>query len=122
MYFQKTQVGETGLTDCHKVITTCFKTYYFLLKWKVKLQKLQDFDVCKFPTNLKKTIVTFYNKNFHQNNNILINRLLGVANADAPLKRKIVRRINASFIDIQLRKANYIQIRLKNKIHKYSSK
>ena len=43
LYFQKTHVGETGLTDCHKAIITCFKIYYFLLRLKVKLPKLQEF-------------------------------------------------------------------------------
>ena len=121
--FQKTHVSETGLSDYHKLITTFFKTDFSRLRPKVlSYRNYKNFIESKFLNDLNKTIISFDNENPNQNYHVLSNRFLEVVNVHAPLKTKIVRGNDASFVDKQLRKAIYTRTRLKNKIHRNPSK
>ena len=119
MFFQKTHVRETGLSDYHKLIVTFFKTFFSRLRPKILSgRNYKNFDDSKFLNDLNKTIITFDNENPNQNSNVLSNRFLEVINIHAPLKTKIVRGDDAPFVDKQLRKAIYTQTRLKIKYTK----
>ena len=121
--FQKTHVSETGLSDYHKLITTFFKINFSRLRPKVlSYRNYKKFIEPKYLNDLNKTIISFDNENPNQNNNVLSNRFLEVANVHAPLETRIVRGNDAPFVDKQLRKAIYTRTRLKNKIHKNPSK
>ena len=77
--FKKTHVSETGLSNCHKLITTFFSTNFACLIPKVlSFRNYKNFNESKFLNNLNETIITFDNENPNQNYNVFSNRFLEV--------------------------------------------
>ena len=66
-----------------------------------KLQKLEEFWRVQIFKRLKEKIFTFHNEDPNQKY-VLSNRFLEVVNVHAPLKRKIVRGYNESFVGKKL--------------------
>ena len=59
--FQKTFVCETGLSDCHKLVTTIFRTTFIKLPPKVvKYRSYKNFDENKFCCDLDQILVKGY--------------------------------------------------------------
>ena len=114
-HFQNTHVVETGLSDYHKMISTFFKTCSLNLKTKVTYYRsYKKFNESDFLCSLKKANFDFFKNVPNQKYNLLADKFLGIANKQAPLKKKIVRGNNAPFMNREFQKGIYVKSRLRN--------
>ena len=114
MSFQGTQVTGTGLSDYHKIITTFFKCKSQRLKPKsICYRKYKNFNKFAFLNNVAKLQLELGSKDPHEGYDTITNDFLKVVNKHAPLKKKKIRRNDALFMNKELRKAIYIQTKLK---------
>ena len=116
LHFQKMHVVETGLSDCHKMISTFFKACSSKLKTKViYYRSYKKFNESDFLCSLNKANFDFFKNDPNQNYNLLTDKFLGLANKHAPLKKKFVRGNNAPFMNREFQKEIYVRSRLRNK-------
>ena len=122
-FFQITNVTETGVSDCHKLITTFMKSYIFRLKPKdVHYRSYKNFNEEKFLSDVKETYFSFKTSNPDENYSVLTNVFSNIVNIHAPLKKKILRGNKAPFMNKELRKAIHTRSRLRNKYFKNPTK
>ena len=114
--FQITTVTETGVSNCHKLITTFMKSYIFRLKPKnVHYCSYKNFNEEKFLSDVKETDFSFKTSKPDENYSVLTNIFSNnIVNIHAPLKKKILGGNEAPFMNKELRKAIYTS-RLRNR-------
>ena len=121
--FQITNVTETGVSDCHKLITTFMKSYISRLKPKnVHYRSYKNFNEEKFLIDVKEADFSFKTSNPDENYSVLTNVFSNIVNIHAPLKKKILRGNDAPFMNKELRKAIYTRSRLRNRYFKNPTK
>ena len=121
--FQVTNVTETGVSDCHKLITTFMKSYISRLKPKnVHYRSYKNFNEEKFLIDVKEADFSFKTSNPDENYSVLTNVFSNIVNIHAPLKKKILRGNDAPFMNKELRKAIYTKSRLRNRYFKNPTK
>ena len=121
--FQITNVTETDVSDCHKLITTFMKSYIFRLKPKnVHYRSYKNFNEEKFLSDVKETDFSFKTSNPDENYSVLTNIFSNnIVNIHAPLKKKILGGNEAPFMNKELRKTIYTS-RLRNRYLKNPTK
>ena len=90
----------TGLSDCHKLVLSVFKTFSKTGPKEMMYRDYKNFDQYIFSqelcTNLSSETVLDYTS-FEEN-------FLGVLNKHAPLKKKVLRENHAPYVTKALRK------------------
>ena len=115
MSFQVTNATETGLKDCHKLISSFLKSYISHHKPKtIFYQNYKQFDEEKFVKNVKATDFSFPNENYP----VLSYTLSKLVDRHAPLKIKMQRGNHAPFVSKEMRKAICARSRFRNKFCK----
>ena len=90
--FQITNVTETGVSDCHKLITTFMKYYISRLRQKnVHYRSYKNFNEEKFLSDVKEADFSFKTSNFDENYSDLTKVFSNIVNINVPLKKKILR-------------------------------
>ena len=122
MFFQATNTTETGLSDCHKLISLFMKSYISRLKPKtIFYRNYKNFDEEKFVKHVKPADFSFSNNDPNENYSVLSDTFSKLVDRHAPLKMKIQRGNHAPFISKEMRKAIYARSRLRNKFYKKPS-
>ena len=122
MSFQVTNTTETGLSDCHKLISSFMKSYISRLKPKtIFYRNYKNFDEEKSVKDVKAADFSFSNNDPNENYSVLSDTFSKLVDRHAPLKMKIQRRNHATFISREMRKAIYTRSRLRNKFCKNPS-
>ena len=104
--FQITNVTETGVSDCNKLITTFMKSCISRIKPKnFHYHSCKNFNEEKFLTDVKEADFFFKISNSDENYSVLINVFSNIVNIHVPLKKKILRGNDAPFMKKELRKA-----------------
>ena len=121
--FKKTFVCETGLSDCHKLVATIFRSTFIKLPPKVvKYRIYKNFYENKFCRDLDQILVKgdIYKAKdpYHKPTNILYSTL----EKHAPLKSKTVRGNQAPFMNKELSKVIMEKSRLWNRHLKHPSR
>ena len=121
--FQKTFVCETGLSDCHKLVATIFRSTYIKLPPKVlKYRSYKNFDENKFCHGLDQILIKGDIYKAKDPYNKLTNILSNTLEKHTPLKSKTVRGNQAPFMNKELSKAIMKKSRLRNRHLKYPSR
>ena len=121
--FQITNVTETGVSDCHKLITTFMKSYIFRLKPKnVHYRSYKNFNEEKFLSDVKEANFSFKTSNSDENYLDLTKVFSNIVNIHVPLKKEILRGNDAPFMNKELRKTIYTRSRLRNRYFKNPTK
>ena len=98
--FQIKNVTETGVSDCHKLITTFMKSYISRLKPKnVHYRSYKNFNEEKFLSDVKEVDFSFKTSNSDENYSVLRYFLSNILNIHAPIQKKILRGNDASFMN-----------------------
>ena len=106
MSFQVKNTTETGLNDCHKLISSFIKYYISRLKPKtIFYQNYKNFDGEKFVKDVKAADFSFSNKDPNENYSVLSDNFSKLVDRHAPLKMKTQRVNHAPFISKEMRKA-----------------
>ena len=116
--FQGTSTTETGLSDCHKLISTFMRSFVSRLKPKIIFfRNYKKFDETKFLSDLKNTNFSFTSADPNENYLFLTNSFSKIVEKHVPLK-KTLRGNHASFVSKELRKAIYTRSRFRNRFLK----
>ena len=108
-----TNATETGLSDCHKLISSFMKSYISCLKPKtIFYRNYKKFDEEKFVKDVKAAHFSFSNNDPNENYSVLSDTFSKFVETHASLKMKIQRGYHAPFISKEMRKAIYAQRRL----------
>ena len=115
--FQNTMTISTGLSDFHKMIVTVLKSSFI----KLKVREMYYRDYKNFTTNSLGEVLTLsldcINKEFHSFEDTFIKN----PNRHAPIKKKLVRANEVSYMTKALRKAIMKRSELKSKYLKNKS-
>ena len=121
--FQITNVTDTGVRDCHKLITTFMKSYIFRLKPKnVHYRSYKTFNEESFLSKVKEADFSFKASNPNENYSVLTNVFSNIVSIHVPLKKKILRGKDAPFMNKELRKVIYTRSNLRNRYFKNPTK
>ena len=122
-FFQITNVTETGVSDCHKPITTFMESCISHIKPKnIHYRSYKNFlSDEKFLSEVKEADFSFKKSNPDENYSVLTSAFSNVVNTHTSLKKKILRGNDAPFMKKKLRKAIYTS-RLRNKYFKNRTK
>ena len=102
--FQITNVTETGVSDCHKLITAFMEYYISRLREKnVHYRSYKNFNEEKFLSDVKEVDLSFKTSNSDGSYSVLGNVFSNIVNIHAPLQKKILRENDASFMNKELR-------------------
>ena len=116
--FQGTST-ETGLSDCHKLITTFMRSFVSRLKPKIIFfRNYKKFDETKFLADLKNTNFSFTSADPNENYLFLTNSFSKIVEKHVPLKQKTLRGNHSPFVSKELRKAIYTRSRFRNRFLK----
>ena len=99
--FHITNVTETSISDCHKLITTFMKSHISRLKpQNLHYRSYKYSSEEKFLIDVKEADFSFKTSNPDENYLVLTNVFSNIVNKHAPLKKKkkILRRNDAPFI------------------------
>ena len=114
--FHNTGLIETGLSDCHKMIVSVFRTFFKrLLAKDIEHRTYKTFDQNKFLRNLDQELIKSNSYNDEQQYHIFTLIFRRVLDKHAPLKMKKLRGNQIKFMTKELRKAIIDRSRLKNK-------
>ena len=117
--FQGTSRTETGLSDCHKLVSTFMKYFVSRLKPKtIFFRNYKRFDETKFLDDLKNTNFSFTSGDPNENHLFLRNSFSIIVEKHVPLKNKILRGNHAPFVSKELSKAIYTRSRFRNRFLK----
>ena len=117
--FQGTSTTETGLSDCHKLISSFMRSFVSRLKPKIIFfRHYKKFDETKFLSDLKYTNFSFTSGDPNENYLLLTNSFSKIVEKHVPLKKKTLRGNHAPFISKELRKAIYTKSRFRNRFLK----
>ena len=120
-FFQKKKKNaiETGFSDHYKVICTFLKSCYDKLKPKTFCYRsYKKFNEANFLNGVKNCDFSLKTDDPNEKYYFLTNFFINNVNNHAPLKKKFMRRNQAHFITINLRKEIYSRNRLGNKFCK----
>ena len=121
--FHNTGLIETGLSDCHKMIVSVFRTFFKrLLAKDIEHRTYKTFDQNKFLRNLDQELIKSNSYNDEQQYHIFTLIFRRVLDKHAPLKMKKLRGNQIKFMTKELRKAIIDRSRLKNKYLKWPSR
>ena len=121
--FQKSFACETGLSDCHKLVATTFRSIFIKLPPKVvKYTSYKNFDENRFCRDLDQILIKGDICKPKDPCNKLTNILWNTFEKHAPLKSKTVRGNQAPFWNKELSKAIMGKFRLWNRHLKYPSR
>ena len=99
MSFQVTNATETGLSDCHKLVSSFMKSYISRLKRKtIFYRNYKNFDKGKFVKDVKAADFSFSNNDPNENCSVLSDTFSKLVDRHAPLKMKMQRGNHAPFI------------------------
>ena len=122
MSFQVTNTLVTGLSDCHKLISSFMKSYISRLKPKTNFYRnYKNFDEEKFVKDVKAADFSFSNNDPNENYSVLSDTFSKLVDRHAPVQMKIQRGNHAPFISKEMRKATYARSRSRNKLCKNPS-
>ena len=99
--FQSSTTTETGLSDCHKLITTCMKATVSRIKPKViRYRNYKNFDEINFLCDIKESF-DFENESAIASKSYgnFSNRFEEIVNSHAPLKSKTIRGNSVFFMN-----------------------
>ena len=117
--FKITNVTETGVSDCHKLITIFTKSHISRLKPRnVHYRSYKYFNQEQFLSDVNEAGFSFKTSNPDEIYLVLTNAFSNIVNIHAPLKKKIVRGNDAPYMNKELRKAIYTRSRLRNRYFK----
>ena len=121
--FQITNVTETGVRDCQKLITTFMKYSISRLRQKnIHYRSYKNFNEEKFLSVVEEVDFSFKTSNSEKNYSVLRNVFLNIANIHAPLQKKILRGNDASFMNKELRKEIYTRTTFRKRYFKKITK
>ena len=121
--FQKTFVCETGLSDCHKLVATIFRSTFIKLPPKIiKYRSYKNFDKNKFCHELDQILIQGDLLKADDPYNKLTDIFSDTLERHAPLKSKTIRGNQAVFMNKGLSKAIMEKSRCRNKYLKHSSR
>ena len=114
--FKNTSSEETGISDCHHLIYTMFRSTIYRLPPKIiKYRDFKNFNLGHFLYIFN----NFMNSNLYLSDFssylAILNYLLDIF---APFKTKVFRGNNKSFIDAEVRNELFKRARLKNRANK----
>ena len=119
MSFQVINTTETGLSDCHKLISSFMKSYISCLKPKtIFYRNYKNFGEEKFVKDVKAADISFSNNDPNENYSVLSDPFSKLVDRHAHLKMNIQRGNHAPFISKEIRKAIYTRSRLRIKFCK----
>ena len=111
--FQETQVIETGVSDFHEMNLTVLKMFFTKQKYETIFYKnYKKFDNLKIKEALNRKQIEHDLNNIDYEN--LLEIMLSILNAHAPLKKKHLKANHASFVTKEFRKAVMKRARLRN--------
>ena len=114
--FQGTSSTETGLSYCHKLISTFVRSFISPLKPKnVIFQNYKKFDETKFLSDLKNTNFSFTSADPNEIYLFLTNSFSQIVEKHIPLKKKTLRGNHPPFFSKELGKAIYTKSRFRNR-------
>ena len=114
--FFKTYSTEAGLIDYHKLISTFFKSRAPKLELKVIFYRnYKKFDEKSFLHDLQNKNLSMSSNDPNVNYKSITENFLEVIDKHAPLKKKLVRCNQGTFMNRDFQKAIYPRTRLKNK-------
>ena len=117
--FQHTATCETGLSDCHHMIKTFFKSHLVRLKpKKIFYRNYKKVDENIFLNDVAASNFSFDNENPDTNYDSLVTTFSAIIDKHAPLKQKVLRGNDAPFMNKELTKAIYHRSKLKNYYNK----
>ena len=117
--FQGTFTTETGLSDCHKLISSFMRSFVSHLKPKIIFfGNYEKFHETKFLSDLKNTNFSFTSADPNENYLFLANSFSKRVEKHVPLKKKTLRGNHAPFVSKELRKAIYAGSRFRNRFLK----
>ena len=122
-YFQKTIVCETGLSDCHKLVTTIFRSAFIKLPPKIiTYRSYKTFDKQNFVHELDQRLITGDIYKTKDSYSKLTEIISEVSEKHAPTKPKIIRGNQAPFMNKKLSKSIMDKSRIKNMYLKWPSR
>ena len=90
MSFEVTNTSETGLSECHKLISSFMKSYISHLKPKTNFYRnCKTFDEEKFVKDVKAVGFSFSKNDPNENYSVLSDNFSKLVDRNAPLKIKI---------------------------------
>ena len=122
--FKHSHAFETGLSDYHKLVTTCFKnTYEKLQPIKIQYRSYKDFQEDAFLSDLQ--AAPFDHVLDLPNSEMAYNKFKSlfdkVVEKHVPLKKKVLRGNQAPFMTKELSKEIMVRSRLRNKFNKHKT-
>ena len=121
--FQGTSITETGLSDCHKFISTFMRFFVSRLKPKIIFfRNYKKFVETKILPDLKNINFSFKSADPNENYLFLTNSFSKIVEKHAPLKKKILRGNNTPFVSKELWKAIYYRSRFRKRCLKTPTK
>ena len=122
--FKHSQAFETGLSDFHKIVTTCFKnTYERLIPINIKYKSYKNFYADSFPLDLnaapfEEALTLGHGELAYEK----FKQLYGeVVEKHTPLKHSVIRGNQAPFMTKDISKQIMIRSRLRNKFNKHKT-
>ena len=113
--FQKTSTVTTGISDCHTMIVTCLKAHKKFPPKKIVYRDYKNFNKNTFLFDLDQNLIQGKLCSQRNSYGIFTETFKSVVDHHAPLKKKIVRGNDASFMTKHLRKAIMNRSRCKHK-------
>ena len=123
-HFKHTHALETGPSDFHKIVTTCFKSSYVRLQpIRIQYRNYDNFNENDFLSDLQ--CVPFEQAHSLPNSELAYEKFktlyIEVVNKHAPLKHKIRRGNQAPFTTRDLSRQIMIRSRLRNKFNQHKT-
>ena len=121
--FQRTEVTETGLSDCHKLVSTFFRSTFVKIPPKIiKYRSYKTYDKQNFLHELDQRLIQ---RDIYETNDSyskLTEIMSEVLDKHAPLKTKTIRGNQAPFMNKNLSKAMMNKSRIRNKYLSWPSR
>ena len=121
--FQKTVTTETGLSDCHKLVSTVFRSTFIKLPPKtVRYRSYKTYDKQNFLHELDQKLIQGDIYKTDDSYSKLTEIMFEVLEKHAPLKTKTIRGNQAPFTNKRLSKAIMNKSRIRNKYLQWPSR
>ena len=113
--FKLSNTFETDISDHHKVVSTILKSGSFKGTPKIKIYRpYKNFELENFDRILKDKLEKLMNHSYAEFEKVFLKEL----NKHVPLKKKVLRHNNNTFMTKELRKEIMLRSKLKNKFNK----
>ena len=121
--FKKTVTTETGLSDCHKLVSTVFRSTIIKLPPKtVRYRSYKTYDKQNFLHELDQKLIQGDIYKTEDSYSKLTDIMSEVLEKHAPLKTKTIRENQAAFMNKRLSKAIMNKCRIRNKYLQWPSR